>query len=272
MPARDVDELEERRAHDRIASVDALYAACSRHGANQNQLLGELPLNEYVRLLRYLEPVSLPLGWRVNHTGDRKDYLHFLTSGIVARVRVISNGKATALTITGNEGVIGIASFLSGLSVPGQVVVLAAGHAYRLRGDLVRREIERRTTSSALLLRYTAALLAEIGQNVACNRCHSVEQQLCRYLLSFLDRLPSNEVAMTHCSIAGVLGMRREGLTVAAGRLQDAGLIHCGRGRISVLDRSGLEARSCECYTIVASAYRMQRRSAAVGALLRAAV
>jgi CRP-like cAMP-binding protein len=219
-----------------------------------------------MRLLPHLEPVSLPLGWTVKLGGEREKYLHFPTAGIVARVHLMGNGKTTAFTVTGNEGVLGVGSFLSGMKLPSEMVVLSAGSAYRLSGELVQRELERHGALSGLLLNYTAALINEIGQNTVCNRYHSLEQQLGRWLLSCLDRLPSNELAMTQYLIAEMLGVRREGLTVAAGELQRAGLIHCRRGVIAVIDRSGLEAQCCECYAAVRSLY--ERRPESEGAIL----
>jgi CRP-like cAMP-binding protein len=234
--------------------MERTRAASAKQTPTRNRLLAALPLKDYEHLLPHLEPVSLSLGW-VNHAGDRKNYLHFVTTGIVARAHLMENGKATAFAVTGNEGVLGVTSFLSGISMPSETVVVSAGSAYRLRGDLVRREFERHSMLAALLLRYTAALIAEIGQNAACNRHHSVDQQLCRWILSFVDRAPSKELTITQSLIGDMLGVRREGVTVAVGYLEKAGLIDCRRGHIAVLDRAGLEARSCECYATVRSLY-----------------
>lgn len=189
----------------------------------------------------------------MNQPGDHKSGLHFLTSGIVARVHLMENGKPTAFAVTGNEGVLGVTSFLSGLDLSSETVVVSAGSAYRLRADLVRREFERHGVLADQLLRYTAALITEIGQNAACNRHHSIDQQLCRWILSFLDLVPSNELTVTQSLIADMLGIRREGVTGAIGKLEQVHLINRRRGHITVLDRVGLEARSCECYTIVSS-------------------
>ncbi len=238
----------------RTAPIDAESVASSRHAPEQNRLLAALPLKDYERLLPHLEPVSLSLGW-MNHTGDRKNYLHFVTAGIVARVHLMESGKATAFAITGNEGVLGVTSFLSGLSLPSETVVVSAGSAYRLRADLVRCEFERHEALADLLLRHTAALMTEIGLNAACNRHHSVDQQFCRWLLSFLDRVPSNELTVTQSLIADMLGVRREAVTAAVGNLEKAGVIHCRRGHITVVDRVGLKARCCECYAVIRSGY-----------------
>lgn len=214
-----------------------------------------MPSKEYERLLPALDPVALPAGWAIHGAGDREEDLYFITAGIVSRVCVTRSGSSTEFAVTGNEGVIGVASFLGGESTPSQAVVLSPGFAYRLAADPLRREIARGGALPRLLLLYTQALLAQAGQVAVCNRHHSLERQLCRWILSCLDRLPSNELAMTHRSIAGVLGVRREGVTEVAGMLQKAGLIHCSRGRITVLDRRGVEARVCECYAVVRREY-----------------
>lgn len=251
------------QSHLRSAAPEQIHVSVdggpsSLQAPTQNRLLAALPLTEYERLRPLLEPVSLPLGW-MNNAGIHKSYLHFLTSGIVARAHLMENGKATAFAVTGNDGVIGVASFLSGLGLTSEMVVLSPGSAYRLRADLARSEFERHGVLADLLLRYTAALITEIGQNAACNRHHSVDQQLSRWILSFLDRVPSNELTVTQSLIADMLGIRREGVTLAIGKLEKAGLIHRRRGHIAVLDRVGLEARCCECYAIVRAQY--DRRS-----------
>jgi CRP-like cAMP-binding protein len=191
----------------------------------------------------------------VHHAGDRERYLYFLTEGIVSRFYVTENGASTDFALTGNEGVIGVASFLGGGSTPTQAVVLSAGHSYRLPADLLRTEFERDGALSHLLLRYTQALIAQTGQIAACNRHHSLKQRLCRWILSCVDRLPSNELMMTQEQIAHMLGVRREGVTVAIGTLQETGAIRCHRGHLAVTDRPRLEAQVCECYAIVRRAY-----------------
>jgi CRP-like cAMP-binding protein len=225
------------------------------HTPRQNHLLAALPPADYERLLPNLEPVPLPLGWTVHGAGDRRNYLYFITAGIVSRFYVTENGASAELAVTGNEGVIGVASFLGGESTPSQAVVVSAGYAYRLRADLLKDEIEHDGPLPRLLLRYIQALIAQTGQIAVCNRHHSLKQQLCRWILSCLDRLPLNELAMTHELIARMLGVRREGVTEAAGKLQKAGLIHTSRGHIAVLDRPRLEAQACECYTVVKREY-----------------
>jgi CRP-like cAMP-binding protein len=212
-------------------------------------------VEDYERLLPDLEPVPLPLGWTVHRAGDREQYLYFLTAGIVSRFYVMENGASAHFAITGSEGVIGVTSFLGGESTPSQAVVLNAGYAYRLGAALLKNEFERDGPLARLLLRYTQALLCQTGQIAVCNRHHTLEQQLCRWLLSSLDRVPSNELTMTQELIAHMLGVRREGVTEAAGKLQQAGLIHYSRGHIAVLDRPRLEARVCECYAVVKREY-----------------
>ena len=220
-----------------------------------NHVLAALPLNDLERLLPDLEPVPLPVGWTVHGPGDRETCLYFLAAGIVSRLYVTENGASAAFAVTGSEGVIGVTSFLGGEGTPSHAVVLSAGYAYRMRPDLLKQEFERDGPLPHLLLRYTQALIDQVGQTAVCNRHHSLEQQLCRWVLSCLDRLPSNELTMTQELIADMLGVRREGVTEAARRLQDAGLIHYSRGHIAVLDRPRLEARACECYAVVKRQY-----------------
>jgi CRP-like cAMP-binding protein len=239
----------------RFASRDKMSAATAPHTPRQNHLLAALPVKDYARLLPALKPVPLPLGWVVHNAGDREKYLYFLTAGIVSRFYVMENGASAEFSVTGNEGVIGIASFLSGGTTPGQAVVLSPGYAYRLGADMLKSEFEHDSPLAHLLLRYIQALIAQTGQTAVCNRHHSLEQQLCCWLLSCLDRLPSNEMTMTQEHIADMLGVRREGVTEAAGRLQKAGLIQHSRGHIAVTDRPRLEARACECYGVVKREY-----------------
>lgn len=239
----------------RFASRGRKRALSERHAPSQNHLLAALPSKDYEHLLSDLEPVPLPLGWIVHRAGDREKYLYFLTDGIVSRFCVTENGASAGCAVIGSEGVIGVASFLGGESTPCQAVVLGAGYAYRLRADLLKNEFERSGPLTRLLLRYTQALIAQTGQLAACNRHHSLEQQLCRWILSSLDRLSSNELTMTQELIADMLGVRRESVTEAAGNLQKAGLIHYSRGHIAVLDRPKLEAQVCECYEAVKREY-----------------
>ena len=221
----------------------------------QNRLLAALPQSEYERLLPHLEPVALPLGWTVHGPGDRQGFLYFLTEGIVSRLYVAHNGASTEFALTGREGVIGVASFLGGVSMPSQALVLSAGHGYRLCADLFTSEFMHDGLLPHLLLRYTQALITQVGQIAVCNRLHSVEQQLCRWILSFLDRSSANEMLITQETIAELLGVRRESITEAAGRLQDAGMIHYSRGHVAVLDRRRLQANVCECYAVVRREY-----------------
>ena len=239
----------------RFASRDRKRGAGGRPTPRQNHLLAALPVKDYERLLPDLQPVPLPLGWTVHRPGDREKYLYFLAAGVVSRYYVSENGESTEFAVTGNEGVIGVASFLGGESTPSQAVVLSAGHAYRLGADLLKNEFEHDGPLPRLLLRYIQALIAQTGQIAVCNRHHSLEQQLCRWILSSLDRLQSNELTVTQELMAEMLGVRRESVTEIAGKLQEAGLIRYSRGHIAVLDRPRLEARACECYAVVKREY-----------------
>ena len=239
----------------RFASKKRMRAVSALHTPRQNHLLAALPLADYERLLPVLEPIPLPLGWAIHGAGNRERNLYFLTAGLVSRYSVTQGGESTEFALTGSEGVIGVASFLGGESTPNQAVVLSPGYAYRLAADVLKYEFEHDSPLVHLLLRYTLALIAQAGQIAVCNRHHSLEQQLCRWLLSSLDRLPSNELTMTQELIAEMLGVRREGVTEAAGKLKKAGLIHYGRGHIAVLDRRQLEAQACECYAVVKREY-----------------
>ena len=230
-------------------------AASATRTPRQNRVLAALPFEEYERLLPELEPVNLPLGSTVYGAEERERHLYFLAAGLVARFYVTENGASAEFALTGREGVIGVASFLGGDSTPSRAMVLTAGHAYRLPAEVLHQEFQHDSALAHLLLRYVHALISQTGQNAVCNRHHSLDQHLCRWILSCLDRLGSDELAMTHEAIAHMLGVRREGVTEAAGRLQQAGLIHCSRGRIAALDRAGLEARVCECYAVVKREY-----------------
>jgi CRP-like cAMP-binding protein len=217
----------------------------------QNHLLGALPIGESKRLVPHLELVPLTLGEVLYESGDQLQHVYLPTDSIVSLLYVMANGSSAEIAVVGNEGVIGIALFMGGETMPNRAVVQSAGHAYRLKGQLLKEEFNRAEELQHLLLRYTQALLTQMSQTAVCNRHHSVDQQLCRWLLLSLDRLPSNQLNMTQELIANMLGVRREGVTEAAGKLQDAGLIHYSRGRITVLNRPGLEARACECYQVV---------------------
>jgi len=217
----------------------------------QNHLLAALPPEEFGRLLPHLELVAMPLGKVLYESGSRMKYVYFPTTSIVSLLYVTQDGASAEIAVVGNEGILGIALFMGGETTPSRAVVQSAGHAYRLHADFLREEFNRAGPMLHLLLRYTQALITQMAQTAVCNRHHSVDQQLCRWLLMSLDRLPSNELLMTQELIANMLGVRREGVTEAAGKLQSAGLIHYRRGHITVLDRMGLEARACECYAVV---------------------
>jgi len=221
------------------------------HPLRQNHLLAALPAADYERLLPHLEPVTLPLGLIVFESGGKLQHLYFPTSGIVSLLYTMENGASTEIAVIGNEGAIGIALFMGGESTPSRAVVQSAGDGCRLSADDLKTEFELGGPLQHLLLRYTQALIAQMTQTAVCNRHHAVDKQLCRWLLLSLDRLPSNELTMTQELIANMLGVRREGVTEAAGRLQADGLIHYSRGRITVLDRPKLEQRVCECYAVV---------------------
>jgi CRP-like cAMP-binding protein len=227
----------------------------AQHTPRQNRLLAALPLEDYERLLPNLEPVPLPTGWTIHGAGDREKYLYFLTEGIVSRFYVMENGASAHFAITGSEGVIGVTSFLGGEGTQSQAVVLSAGYAYRLGAGLLKNEFKHDGPLAHLLLCYTQALISHAGQTAVCNRHHLLGQQLCCWILSSLDRLPSHKLAMTQELIGNMLGVRRESVTDAARHLQAAGLIHYSRGHITVLDRPRLEAHACECYAVVKREY-----------------
>jgi CRP-like cAMP-binding protein len=220
-----------------------------------NRLLAALPEKDYQALLAFLEPVVLPLGMALYESGGVQGYVYFPTSSIVSLLYVLEDGSSAEIAVTGCEGLVGIALFMGGETTPSRAVVQSAGHGYRLRGEVLRKEFETGGVLQHLLLRYTQALITQMTQTAVCNRHHSVDQQLCRWLLLSLDRLPANELVMTQELIANMLGVRREGVTEAAGKLQAAGLIEYSRGKITVLDREQLEARVCECYAVVKQEY-----------------
>jgi CRP-like cAMP-binding protein len=220
-------------------------------GPRLNHLLAVLPEDEFQRVAPQLELVSLPLGMVLCEAGASLSHVYFPTTAIVSLLYVMGDGASAEIAIVGNEGIVGIALFMGGETTPNRSVVQSEGQAYRMKGQSLNLEFGRAKAFQHLLLRYTLALLSQMAQTAVCNRHHSIDQQLCRWLLLSLDRLPSNELSMTQELIANMLGVRREGVTEAAGRLQDAGLIHYSRGRITVLDRPGLERRVCECYQVV---------------------
>jgi len=217
----------------------------------KNHLLSVLPEAERVRVAPHLVPVEMPLGQVVYESGDRLDHVYFPTTSIVSLLYVMEDGASAEIAIVGNEGIIGIALFMGGETTPNRAVVQSAGQAYRLDARILKEEFQRAGPVQRLLLRYTQALITQMAQTAVCNRHHSIDQQLCRWLLLSIDRLPSNELKMTQELIANMLGVRRSGVTEAALKLQDAGLIRYGHGHIEVLDRPGLEKRVCECYSVV---------------------
>ena len=218
---------------------------------SQNHLLAALPATEYERLAPHLERVPLLLGDMLYEPGGQLQHVYFPTTGIVSLLYVLESGASAEIAGVGNEGVLGISLFMGGNTTPSSAVVQTAGYGYRLRAKLLQEEFNRGGLMQRLLLRYTQALLTQMCQTAACNRHHSVEQQLCRWLLLTLDRLPSNELVMTQELVAGALGVRRESITEAAGNLQRAGILRYRRGHIAVLARSGLESGACECYAVV---------------------
>jgi CRP-like cAMP-binding protein len=223
----------------------------SPHGPNQNHLLAALPAADFERLTERMELVQMLLGDLLYEPDQQLRYAYFPTTCIVSLQYVMESGASSESAGVGNEGVVGMALFMGGESTPGSAVVQTAGHAYRLEGRLLKREFARAGLMQRLLLRYTQALITQVSQTAVCNRHHSVEQRLCRWLLLTLDRAPARELVMTQELVAGMLGVRREGITEAAGNLQQSGLIRYRRGHISVLERSGLETLACECYDVV---------------------
>ena len=221
------------------------------HDPRQTHLLAALSADEHERLFPHLELVPMVLGQVLHESGGKMSHVYFPTTSIVSRLYVMVDGASAEIAVVGNEGIVGVSLFMGGETTPSRAVVQSAGHAYRLQKHLLQDEFERAGALQRLLLRYTQALLTQMAQTAVCNRHHSLDQQLCRWLLLSLDRLPSNELIMTQDLIANMLGVRREGVTEAAGHLQHAGLIGYSRGHITVLDRAGLEARTCECYQVV---------------------
>ena len=216
-----------------------------------NKLLAALPSEIYLRLQPNLELVTLDVGASVYESGGHQPYVYFPTNAIVSLLYVMENGATAEIAVVGNEGLVGISLFMGGETTSSRAVVQSAGQAYRLNPKLLKKEFERGGALQHLLLRYTQALLTQMTQTAVCNRHHSIEEQLCRWLLSSADRLPTNVLTMTQEMIANMLGVRREGVTEAAGKLQDDGLIRYSRGRITIIDRPKLEKRVCECYAVV---------------------
>ena len=221
------------------------------HQPQENYLFLALPAEARERVFPHLERVTLPLGSVLYESGATLQHVYFPSDSIISLLYVMENGASAEIAVVGNEGMVGVALFMGGETTPNRAVVQSAGSAYRLRGSLLKQEFNRSGALQHLLLRYTQALLTQMAQTAVCNRHHSVDQQLCRWLLLSLDRLPSNQLTMTQELIANMLGVRREGVTEAAGKLQDAGVIQYSRGRIAVLDRRKLEQACCECYAVV---------------------
>ena len=221
------------------------------HAHEDNHLLAALSPAERERLIPHLKLVPMPLGRVLYESGDVMRHVYFPTDCIVSLLYVMENGASAEISIVGNEGLIGIALFMGGETTPSRAIVQSAGHAYRLIGRELKEEFHRNGQMQLLLLRYTQALITQMAQTAVCNRHHSVDQQLCRWLLLSLDRLSSNKLTMTQELIANMLGVRREGVTEAAGKLQKLGVIRYSRGQITVLDREKMEQLCCECYEVV---------------------
>jgi CRP-like cAMP-binding protein len=221
------------------------------HDPQQNYLLAALPRAEQERLFPHLELIEMPLGKVLYESGDQLQHVYFPTDSIVSLLYVLKDGASAEIAVVGNEGIIGIALFMGGETTASRAIVQSAGYAYRLIGQRLKDGFHQNGEIQLLLLRYTQALITQMAQTAVCNRHHSVDQQLCRWLLLSLDRLPSNQLTMTQELIANMLGVRRSGVTQAAGKLQKLGVVLYQRGRITVLDRPKLEKLSCECYAVV---------------------
>jgi len=235
----------------RAPSAGYSYPGCLQ----RNQLLAALPGPEWERLLPHLEPVELPLGKVLHEAGDGLAHVYFPTTAIVSLMIVLSDGRSTEFAVVGSEGMVGYSLFLGATSTQSRAVVQAAGRGYRLKAKLMTLQLQQPGALMHLVLRYTHALMTQVAQKEMCNRHHSLDQQLCQWLLLRLDRLHSNELTVTQEGIASMLGVRREGVTEAAGHLQQAGFIRYQRGHITVLDRTGLERRTCECYALIRREY-----------------
>jgi CRP-like cAMP-binding protein len=227
----------------------------SPHLPTQNLLLAALPKPEFERLLPHFELIPMTLGSVLYESGGRLEHVYFPTTSIVSLLYVMEDGASAEIAVVGNEGILGVSLFMGGETTPSRAVVQSAGYGYRLRANYMKLEFNRGGPLLHLLLRYTQALITQMSQTAVCNRHHSLEQQLCRWLLLSLDRLPTSELTMTQELIANMLGVRREGVTAAAGNLQRAGVISYSRGRITVTDRPKLEATVCECYSVVKKEY-----------------
>lgn len=222
---------------------------------DQNWLFHSIPEDAWTRLASHIEPVDLPLGKVLAESGCKMTHLYFPSTAIVSLLYALENGSSAEIAVVGNEGCVGVALFMGGLSTLSRAVVQSAGQGYRIKAGSIMDEFNRSGAVMHLFLRYTQALLTQMSQTAVCNRHHSLDQQFCRWLLLSLDRLQSNELVMTQELIANMLGVRREGVTEAALRVQQAGLIRYARGHITILDRTGLEQRTCECYQAVKTEY-----------------
>jgi CRP-like cAMP-binding protein len=231
----------------------------------QNHILGALPAADLARVSAGIEPARMPLGRVLYESGDKMRHIYFPTTAIVSLLYVMQSGASAEIAIVGNEGVVGVSLFMGGETTPSRALVQSAGQAFRVPSKVLKEEFRRGGPLQHVLLRYTQALITQMSQTAVCNRHHSVEEQLCRWLLMSLDRLESNELTMTQKLIANMLGVRREGVTESAGRLQKLGLIKYHRGRITVLDRAGVERQACECYEVVKKEFErlLPRRTAA---------
>jgi CRP-like cAMP-binding protein len=217
----------------------------------QNSLLAALPEAVRERLAPDLKLVNMPLGKVLYESGDKLRHVYFPTESIVSLLYVMENGASAEISVVGNDGIVGVALFMGGQSTPSRAIVQSAGHAFRMPGQALMAEFDRHAEFQTLMLRYTQALITQMAQTAVCNRHHTIDQQLCRWLLLSLDRLPDNRLVMTQELIANMLGVRREGVTEAAGKLQAQGIIEYQRGHITVLDRPALEGLCCECYAVV---------------------
>ena len=222
---------------------------------HKNHLLAALPQAEWQRWLPQCESVDMPLGQVLYESGGTLSHVYFPTTSIVSMLYVMESGASAEIAVVGNDGLVGISLFMGGESTPSRAVVQSAGAGIRVPAQVIKDEFNRTGPVMHLLLRYTQALITQMAQTAVCNRHHSLDKQLCRWLLLSLDRLPGNQLAMTQELIANMLGVRREGVTEAAQKLQDAGLIRYARGHITVLDRPALESRTCECYAVVKKEY-----------------
>ena len=242
-------------SHIHQTTTDAHVAGSKSANPRKNRLLAALAGDEWQRWLPQLEHVELPLGHVLYESGKTLSHVYFPTTAIVSLLYVMENGASAEIAVVGNEGLVGVSLFMGGGSTPSRAVVQSAGHGFRLKAQAMKVEFDRGGPVLHLLLRYTQALITQMSQTAVCNRHHTLDQQLCRWLLMSLDRLEGSELVMTQELIANMLGVRREGVTDGASKLQNAGLIKYSRGRINVIDRSGLEARTCECYAVVKTEY-----------------